>query len=228
MADIRGLAKLVGLDFTTRTYKDARMTGDGSLITAPWFNTLVFNGNVFGMHAGEITTGIAGHAAVDADQPEAAVRVPDGTEIMPLFLQANLQSGETTLGIHGLMFAASNIDVGNGTSTAYQTTGVPTNLRMDNPIGSSCIARHTYSGNGTDPLTAGNFMELGRVGGTIDSDVVDTGTTIMVPLVLSAMLRPMPVIKDAGSLLGYGEGGTGANFFFQLVWMENSEGWLSS
>lgn len=195
---------------------------DGAGIVVPWMQALVFEGRVFGMHAGSITTGIAGHASVDADQPEYAIRVPDGTELMPLFLRAETQSFETTLGIHGVMWAISNIDVGAGTSVA----GNIVNLRLDAPVATACTGLHTYSANGTDPLTAGNFVELGREAGNFDSDAATSGIKGLT-LELNAGRMPMPVIVDAGSLLGYGEGGTGANFFFHGIWAEFTEGSLT-
>lgn len=204
-------------------FKPLRGLRDGTALVVPWIQALVFEGRVFGAHAGSITTGIAGHASVDADQPEMAVRVPDGTEALPLYLSAEAQSFETTLGIHGLMFAVSNIDVGNGTSTAATEV---LNLRLDSPQAVASTVRHTYSGNGTDPLTAGNFLELGREAGVFDSDAATSGIKGLT-LRVSAQQMVMPVVIDAGSILGYGEGGTTANFFFHMIWAEFSEGALS-
>lgn len=227
MADNRVNVKVTGLDYMVRGWQDSRGAPGGGGISLPWVQSLVFEGHVFGFHAGDVTTGIAGHAAVDADQPEIALRVPDGTEVLPLFLRAEIESGATTLGIHGVMYSVSNIDVANGTSTAFNTDGKPINMRLDNPYGSACIGRHTYSANGTDPLTTGNFIELGRVSGLIDSDAT-SANTLFTPLELSVLHMVMPVVKDAGSVVGYGEGGTQANFFFKIMFVENQEGWLSS
>jgi hypothetical protein len=226
MSDIRGLAKLVGLDFTKRGAQDARMTGDGSLFTAPWYQSLVFAGQVYYANAGSITAGIAGHAAVDADQPEIAVRVMGAQEVLPLHLRAGTESFETTLGIHGVMFAASGIDIGAGTSTLFtgsagSANGQALNMRFDFPSGSTAQVRHTYSANGTDPLTAGNFMELGRESGNFDSDPATSGIKGLT-MALSAFTQPMPVLRDTASLLGYGEGGTAANFYFHVIFFEGS------
>lgn len=223
MSDVRVYAQQENVGRTT----DGNLIGlrglrDGSAIMVPWIQALVFEGRVFGSHAGTITTGIAGHASVDADQPEFAVRVPDGTEALPLYLSAETQSFEATLGIHGVMFAVSNIDVGNGTSTAADVV----NLRLDAPVSVASTVRHTYSANGTDPLTAGNFLELGREAGNFDSDPATSGIKGLT-LRLSAQNMVMPVVVDAGSILGYGEGGTAANFFFHLMWAEFTEGVLT-
>lgn len=232
MADIRGKSQLAGMDFTNRTYRDVRLSPDGAIFSAPWYQSLVFAGVVYHAYAGGVSTGIAGHAAADADQPEFAVLVPDGTEVMPLFCEANMESYETTLGIHELIWVASNISVGAGTSTLFTgdagaANGQGMNMRMDKPFGSASTVRHTYSANGTDPLTAGNFIELAREAGNFDSDAATSGIKGMT-CIASALNRPMPVIKDAGTLLGYGGGGTTANYYFKAVWAENAEGWLSS
>lgn len=205
---------------------------DGTLVSLPWYQALVFEGRVFHAQAGTVTTGIAGHASADADQPEFAVRVPTaGLEVMPLRLYAGAQSFETTLGIHSVMWAVSNIDVANGTSTAYTgdtaaADGLANNMRIDKPRASSCLVRHTYSANGTDPLTAGNFLELGREAGNFDSDVATSGIKGL-SLTVSAQSQIMPVIADIGCIVGYGEGGTTANFFFLAEWAEFSGGDLT-
>lgn len=196
---------------------------DGTGIIVPWFQALVFEGRVFGVHIGSVTTPISGHTAIDADQPEAAVRVPDGTEALPLFLSATVETGSTTLGVGGLMFAISNIDVGNGTSTAE----TPFNLRIDNPVATAVTARSAYTGNGTDPLTAGNFLELARQGYLLDSDAATSGFAVP-RLQWSIQNAIAPVIVDAGSLLFYAEHANNApSVYASLVWVEFTEGTLT-
>ena len=194
----------------------ARGLRDGALVSAPWELALVMEGKVFGASAGTLTTGIAGHATVDPDQPEVAIRcVTDAVVVLPLFLEAGMQSYETTLGIHGLMFAVSNIDVANGTSSAL----TPQNMALYSATATTVTARHTYSGNGTDPLTAGNFTELGRAAGNFDSDAASSGI-LGLRLKLSAAADALPLCAGTGSILAYGEGGTTANFYFNLRWAE--------
>lgn len=198
----------------------ARGTRDGAIFSAPWIQALVFEGRVFGINAGTVTTPIAGHVAVDADQPEAAVRIPDGTVGIPLYLTATVETGSTTLGVGGLMFAVSNIDVGNGTSTA----ATPFNLRMDNLVATAATARTAYTGNGTDPLTAGNYIELDRQSFALDSDAVTSGFWIP-RLTWSAQGNGLtPVVMDAGSILFYAEHANNApSVYGTLVWAELSE-----
>lgn len=196
----------------------ARGLRDGALVAAPWELALVMEGKVFGASAGTVTTGIAGHATADADQPEVAIRLTtDAVVVLPLFLEAGTQSFETTLGIHGVFYAVSNIDVGNGTSTAL----TPQNMALYSANATTVTARHTYSGNGTDPLTAGNFTELGRAAGNFDSDAATSGI-LGLRLVLNAAKDALPLCASTGSIVGYGEGGTTANFFFNMRWAEFS------
>src|SRR3990167_6499202 len=134
-----------------------RALRDGAIIVAPWYQALVFEGRVFGAQAVSVTTPIAGHAAIDADQPELAVFVAAaGTTLIPVYVEMTMETGSTTLAQGGMMAAVSNINVGVGTSTEF----TPFNLKFSAPgYNTAAAAAHTYTGNGTDPLTAGNFLE---------------------------------------------------------------------
>lgn len=196
-----------------------RMLRDGAGIVVPWYQALVFEGRAFGIHAGSVTTPIAGHAAIDADQPEAAVYFADGTAAIPVFITAQMETGATTLAQGGMMCAVSNISVGAGTSTA----ATPFNLNMSSTgYSTGASAGVAYTGNGTDPLTAGNFLELKRASAVVDADAATSG---IVPPNLewsvgSALVAP--VIQDAGSILLYGE--AAANTLFgTILWVELPE-----
>lgn len=194
-----------------------RALRDGSAISVPWFQALVFEGRVFGIHAGSITTPIAGHAAIDADQPEAAVRVSaTGTTLIPLYINMAQETGATTLAQGGMMSAVSNIDVGAGTSTS----ATPFNLKMSSPgISTAATCHVAYTGNGTDPLTSGNFLELARVSSVIDADAVTSG--IIPPVLRWAVASDSvaPCVEDIGSLLLYGEAAANT-IFATILWAE--------
>lgn len=199
------------------TWAALRGTRDGALINMPWYQALVLEGKVFGINAGTVSTPIAGHAAIDADQPEAAVYFSAGVAVIPLSVRAAQETGATTLATGGLMTAVSNISVGAGTSTA----ATPFNLNLFTPNATQVSAAHTYSGNGTDPLTAGNFLELARATSLIDADAATSG---IIPPVLNWSVYDgiAPVLVDAGSFLLYGE--AAANTLFgTLIWGELSE-----
>lgn len=198
-----------------------RGTRDGSLFTAPWLMGLVMEGKVFGINAGAVTTAIAAKAAIDADQPEMAVyTAADTTVLLPVHLWATLESGSTTLGIHGVQLAISNISVAAGTSTA----ATPLNMNLSSANVAGAAARVAYTGNGTDPLTAGNYQILKHSGGVIDSDAATSG----VPFMPSAEFKFgdsmwAPIVANTGSILGYGEGVAGAVFWGGMVWAEFTE-----
>ena len=219
MSDFRLLAGQSSVSRGRDTnFVGARGTRDGALFTAPWALALVMEGKVFGTNAGSVTTGIAGHAAIDADQPEMAIRAAsDSLILLPLYLLAAAESGATTLGVHEMMWAASNIDVANGTSTGL----TPLNMNFASSNAASAVARHTYSANGTDPLTAGNFQELVRQSGLIDSDAVTSGLQILsAKWDVNSGGGVIPLIARTGSLVGYGGGSTSAVFFMTAIWAE--------
>lgn len=218
MSDLRVYAQQSTISRTT----DGNLVGmrglrDGTALYAPWELALVMEGKVFGANAGTITTGIAGHATADADQPEFAIRAAaDTLVILPLYLEAGAQSFETTLGIHSVFWAISNIDVANGTSTGI----TPINLNLSSSTAVSATVRSAYTGNGTDPLTAGNFFELTRAAGVFDSDAATSGVLGLKAVWSSKQDAGIPILARTGSIVGYGEGGTTANFFFTAKWAE--------
>ncbi len=193
-----------------------RTTRDGSQIMVPWLQSLVFAGRCFGMHAGSVTTPIAGHAAIDADQPEASVYfATTGTTVMPISFRGAQETGATTLAQGGMMCAVSNINVAIGTSTAF----TPFNLKMTSvgytTAGAAAVA---YTANGTDPLTAGNFLELARVSAVIDADAATSGI-IPPTLYWSADGAVAPLVEDIGSLLFYGEAAANT-LYASILWAE--------
>ena len=215
MTDIRVYSKQLGVGHASDdTWVGVRGLRDGAIVTSKWVQALVFEGRVFGIHAGSVTTPIAGHAAIDADQPEAAVRVPTGSVAVPLSARMAMETGATTLAQGGMMIAVSNIDVGAGTSTS----ATPFNLNMNTPRSTVVTAAVAYTGNGTDPLTAGNFLELARVSAVIDADAVTSG---IIPPTLSwnAENDIAPLISQVGSFLAYGEAAANT-VFATLIWAE--------
>lgn len=203
-----------GSDGTNPTVRTLR---DGSLITVPWYQALVFEGRCFGVHAGSVTTPIAGHATIDADQPELGVYfAATGTSVLPLYVSMAQETGANTLAQGGMMAAISNISVGAGTSTA----ATPFNLKsVSTGYTTAAAAGVAYTGNGTDPLTAGNFLELARVSSIIDADAATSGIT---PPTLRWGVQDafaVPLLEDICSILLYGE--AAANTVFgTAMWAE--------
>jgi len=189
---------------------------DGTAVTVPWVQALVFRGIVFGIMAGGVTTPIAGHAAIDPDQPEAAVRAASsGLVLLPLSVRMAMETGATTLAQGGMMAAVSNIDVGAGTSTA----ATPFNLNMNSPVATQATAAVAYTGNGTDPLTAGNHLEMVRVSAVIGSHATTSG--IIPPTLRWTPTHEdiAPLITQIGSFLAYGEAAANT-LYATMIWAE--------
>ena len=195
-----------------------RTLRDGSQVMVPWLQSLVFAGRVFGVHFGDITTPIAGHAAIDADQPEGAVFfAATATSVLPISIRATMETGATTLAQGGMMAAVSNINVGAGTATS-RTANILNQKFTSTGITTAAAAGQAYTGNGTDPLTAGNFIELARISAALDADAATTGL-VMPDLKWLAAEEVAPVVEDIGSLLLYGE--AAANTLFGVMrWAE--------
>ncbi len=141
-----------------------------------------------------------------------------GTSALPLYITGTQEAGATTLATGGMMCAISNINVGAGTSTA--TTTSIFNLKMTSVgVTSVAAAANVYSGNGTDPLTSTNFLELQRITNLIDQDVATSGLVFGRLEWNSVGGNLSPVVEDIGSILLYDE--AAANTFFStMIWAE--------
>lgn len=196
-----------------------RQTRDGSQVVVPWYQALVFEGRVFGLHIGSLTTPIAGHATITSAQPEGAVYIAaTGTSVLPLYIWGTQETGSTTLATGGLMCAISNISVGAGTSTSV-TASIFNNKMTSVGVSTAAAAGQAYTGNGTDPLTSGNFLELDRATSIIDSDAATSGIVPPVMHWRAGDVGFAPVAEDICSLLLYGE--AAANTLFGgFAWAE--------
>ena len=198
--------------------KQFRLLRDGTQIVVPWQQALIFEGRGFGIHAGTVTTPLAGHSSITAIQPDVAVYfAATGTSALPIYITGTQEAGGTTLATGGMMCAISNINVGAGTSTPV----TPFNLKMTNSggISTAAAAAQVYSGNGTDPLTAGNYLELQRVTSLIDQDAATSGL-IMNRLEWNSVGGNFsPVVEDIGSILFYDEAAANT-FFATILWAE--------
>lgn len=221
--DITVFAKQSAADVAANgSWRALRATRDGAPIVLPWHQALVMQGVVFSAGAGSVTTPIAGHATIDADQPELAAYFATGVAVIPLSGRMTQETGATTLAQGGMMLAHSNINVGAGTSTAV--TPVPQNQLYS--VATRGAAAAAYTGNGTDPLTAGNFTELARVSSVIDADAATSGI-IPPTLKWTCMDDVVPILGLAASFLAYGEA-AGNTLFATLVWAELDESQFTS
>ncbi len=219
--DITGFAAQTTIGRASEgTWRALRLTRDGGQIVLPWYQSLVMESRVWGIHAGSVTTPIAGHAAIDADQPEAAAYIGTGIVLIPLSVRGAQETGATTLAQGGMMAAVSNISVGAGTSTAF----TPFNLNLATARSATAAAAVAYTGNGTDPLTAGNFLELARVSSVIDADAATSG---IIPPTLNWNCYDSiaPILYDGASFLFYAEAAANT-VFATLTWAELDPTWV--
>ncbi len=136
MADNRGLVDLAGAIVADGQWKGAREARDGSLIQMPWKTAAGLAGRIFTANMGSVVTALT-FLITGANRPDAWIRVPAGTLIVPLKVGIAFNSMAGTVTMVDVRSAQN--DIGNGTSTAA-TVG-PENLRTDSPFASNCIAR---------------------------------------------------------------------------------------
>ena len=119
-------------------------TRDGAAFMADWMEKLALMGRVFHAANGSVTTPLT-FLVTAANRPDAWVRVPSGTSILPIKVNYALEAFAGTVTEIDLRVAEN--DIGNGTSTA--ATAGPRGSRTDNPITSNCTVRHLATADTT-------------------------------------------------------------------------------
>lgn len=128
-------------------------------VVLPFYAQWALEGRLFMASEGGVTTPItATQTAITALQPEFAVRVPDGTTILPLYAEVVMETMTASV-VHEVMFAAVQGDIGNGTSSAV--TNAISNLLVLGGKASNCVVRQAYTGNATAATTRSELMRFG-------------------------------------------------------------------
>ncbi len=122
----------------------ARGLRDGSLVTADYLEALAAEGRIFTANMGSVTTPLT-FLITAANRPDAWIRVPSATAILPLKATVVLESMAGTATEIDVRIAQN--DIGNGTSSAA-TVG-PLSHRSDSPITSNCTARQLATADTT-------------------------------------------------------------------------------
>lgn len=173
------------------------------------------NGQLFGCHFGTVTTPLttAATTAIVAQQPQAWVRVPDGTLIVPVGCNIVVEAtGATTQG--EISIAIAQNDVGNGTSAAGTSGAISLNTAV--PRASLCTPRQLATANVTAET---NLLELDRY--TFAASAVNQ------KFVWNARTQAIvPFLRGPASFLMY-LGGNATTFFAQMQWLEFSESYAS-
>lgn len=121
-----------------------RSTRDATLFTADWWEGLAHEGRILHANMGTVTTPLT-FLVTAANRPDAWIRVPSGTTILPLACHVILESAAGTVTEMDLRRAAN--DIGNGTSTAASVG--PLSNRSDAIFTSACTARQLATADTT-------------------------------------------------------------------------------
>lgn len=101
-------------------------------------------GRIFSANMGTVTTPLT-FLVTAANRPDAWVRVPAGTAILPIKCNVVLESAAGTVTEIDVRIAQN--DIGNGTSSAADVA--PRTHRTDAPVASLCTARQLATGDTT-------------------------------------------------------------------------------
>ncbi len=193
---------------------DLRATRDGSPFSADWFTALALEGRVFVANGGTDTSPITFAGAYDADAGDFTIDVPDGTAIIPIFVEVNLQTTGASLFEVIMLASRTLVAVSSGTSVT------PVAFRTDAPISTNTTVSAAVAGAGmTDPNTAGAY-EFYRSGYPSDPDVAGNPN----PRYSFSALREgvAPVLVGPASLTVYASGTSGTGFI-TAIWAELPE-----
>ncbi len=189
----------------------ARATQDGTLYAANYALAAAIEGRAFGCHWGTLTTPLTTPAtqAITTGLPQAILRVPDGTVVIPLAVKIIIEScGATTQGEIAIGICSN--DVGNGTSTAGTST--PSSLNTAAPVTSGCTQRQLVTTIGT---AESGLLELKRFSfaASAVNQVFDW---------IPSQEGIAAVLRGAATLLIY-IGGNAVVFYAQAQWIELPE-----
>ena len=134
--------RLGGVD---QSWLGARGLRDGSLVTADYLEALAHEGRIFTANMGSVTTPLT-LLVTAANRPDAWIRVPSGTTILPLQCTVAIEAMAGTATELDIRIAQN--DIGNGTSSAADVG--PRSLRTDAPFGvGNCTARQLATADTT-------------------------------------------------------------------------------
>lgn len=214
MSDFRGYSIANPSASGDNTWVAAHLDRFGNLYSAPAELGYAIDGRLFGANFGSVTTPLATAAttAIVAQQPQAWLRIPDNTAVMPLSVNFTVEAtGATTQGEVSICIAQN--DVGNGTSTAGPT---PVNLNTSNPRASLVTARSLATANVTAETNLVELQRFSFAASAVNQSFSWNARQLVIPLVL----------RGPASFLIY-IGGNAVNFYAQVQWLEFTEQALS-
>ena len=126
------------------TYLGARGNRTGDLFVVDYFESLALQGRIFTASMGSVTTPLT-FLITAANRPDAWVRVPAGTTILPIKCNVVLEGATGTATEIDVRICQN--DIGSGTSSA--ATAGPLSTRTDAILSALCTARQLATGDTT-------------------------------------------------------------------------------
>jgi hypothetical protein len=198
-------------------FKYLRLLRDGSLSVAGFLMASIMEGRGHMITVGAFSTGIVGGGdgtVLDADQPEFIVSVPSGTSIMPIRIDAQVQTGAPTDAQEVEILYAADQDQAMA-SAGTSTSETIYNLNTLKGSASACTAISAATVDTTSPTLD---IELARK--VIEYDVVTSGTLGMDVSLLYEPKCPI-ILNGPAMLIGYWGGDTATvGGFAQVQWLE--------
>lgn len=183
-----------------------------SLNNAPWTVRAGADGRLFGCHFGTVTTPLvtAATTAITARQPQAWLRIPNGTLIIPTAVQITVEvTGATTQG--EISLCSTTNDVGNGTSAAGTSGALNKNTASSN---TSNVTQRQLA-TAADVTAETGLLEYQRF--SFAAAAVNLAFNWSGP-----ESDDMPFLRGPASWLLY-IGGNAVNFYAQFSWVEYDE-----
>ena len=189
--------------------QNARGTRDGALFTADWKQALVMEGRVWVANMGSVTTPLT-FLVTAANRPDAWLRMPSATAVIPLRVEAVLEAAAGTVTELDLRMAYN--DIGNGTSSAA-TVG-PVNYSPNNAgaLTSAVIPRQLATADTTAETTPISIhrvtFPLAQATGLVP--YVDLFEPIVCPILIGPATLELFIAATT----------TQATGFVQMIWAE--------
>src|SRR3990167_2227260 len=184
-----------------------RATRDGALVQVPWIQALCLEGRGFGtfhsaadLDATSVWTFGAG--AIDADEFDWHLAVPDTAAVLPIFIQVSYSAIGTIL-TYGLTCAW-----GTGSAVSNGLALTEFNLRPGSSNASVCTATGITDDGGTALTETGFFWNVSKLGVTPTATQVE----LLLPPYSAATSAFVPVIEGARQVVAWtpGQAGTGS------------------
>lgn len=197
-----------------------RATRDGALFTCDWKTGLIMEGRGFQFNVGTLTTPISCPSTSTPliDKPDWAIGIPDGTSLLPIYIEGAMLVTTGTLDADELdILVAVDQDTFLTQASGSATIVYPTNMNNKHSRTASCWVNKTYSAtfDTTDPTYD---IELAHV-----TQVWETFTSVATYWMEAKLLyqpKTVPIINGPGVISGTAATKAGASMFWTVQWIE--------